>query len=276
MIELPEAMVIADQLNREVRGKRIRQGVFGRAPHKFAFASMTADGYATALAGKTAGEASARGSLILLALEPGFVLVLAGGGERTLLHRDESTLPKKHQLLLALEDGAFLSVSVQGWGSVLLLKQAEVGAHPWCGREGISPLSPDFTWERFQELFDHIENPKDSVKCFAISRPGIMGVGNGYLQDIFYLAKLHPRRRAVALSMKERRALYQAARRVLQKAVKLHGRDTERDLHNQPGRYRRLMDSEHVGQPCRDCGTAIQKIAFLGGACYFCPRCQPV
>lgn len=276
MIELPEAMVIAEQMSREVRGKQIRAGEFGRAPHKFAFASMATDGYAATLPGKRAGEASTRGSLILLALEPGFVLVLGGGGERILLHRDGTTLPKKHQLLLAFEDGALLSVSVQGWGAVLLLEEAEVATHPWCGREGLSPLSPDFTWQRFEELFDHIENPRDSVKHFAISSPGIMGVGNGYLQDILYWAKLHPRRRAVSLSMEERRALFQATRKVLREAVKLRGRETERDLHNQPGRYRRLMDSEQVGQPCRDCGTAIQKIAFLGGACYFCPRCQPL
>jgi formamidopyrimidine-DNA glycosylase len=70
------------------------------------------------------------------------------------------------------------------------------------------------------------------VKYFAISKPGICGVGNGYLQDILYRARLHPRRTAASLSQKERRAFCNATRKVLKEATKLKGRDTERDLHD--------------------------------------------
>lgn len=38
--------------------------------------------------------------------------------------------------------------------------------------------------------------------------------------------------------------------------------------------YIRLMDNKAVGHPCPECGTKIEKIQYLGGACYFCPRCQ--
>ncbi|MBM3501476.1 MAG: endonuclease VIII, partial [Armatimonadetes bacterium] len=27
-------------------------------------------------------------------------------------------------------------------------------------------------------------------------------------------------------------------------------------------------------KPCPECATPIEKISFLGGACYFCPQCQ--
>ena len=40
------------------------------------------------------------------------------------------------------------------------------------------------------------------------------------------------------------------------------------------GGYIRLMDNAAVGKPCHECGTKIQKIQYLGGACYFCPKCQ--
>lgn len=29
-----------------------------------------------------------------------------------------------------------------------------------------------------------------------------------------------------------------------------------------------------AGQPCPNCGTTIEKVQYLGGACYLCPRCQ--
>jgi formamidopyrimidine-DNA glycosylase len=275
MIELPEAMAFAEQMNRELRGKQIRAGTRGNAPHKFAFCNREPEEYSAILPGRTIGEASTRGGLIVIHLEPGYALVLGGGGERILLHAEASTLPKKHQLFLELTDGTYLTVTVQGWGATLLLDEVEVATHPWLAAR-VSPLSEAFTWEHFSGLFGMLETEATSVKYFFISKPGVWGVGNGYLQDILYRAKVHPKKRVVALSQKERRALYAATRKTLQQAVELGGRDSERDLHDRPGRYRRLLHSGRVGEPCDECGTAIEKISWLGGACYFCPQCQQV
>ena len=45
------------------------------------------------------------------------------------------------------------------------------------------------------------------------------------------------------------------------------GRDDELDLHARGGRT--------TGRPCPQCGTPIERIQYLGGACYLCPTCQP-
>jgi hypothetical protein len=79
-----------------------------------------------------------------------------------------------------------------------------------------------------------------------------------------------------ALPEGDLRALYEATRQVPGQMAALGGRDSEYDLFNQPGRYRRLLHSKTVGQPCPQCGAPIEKIAFLGGACYYCPECQKV
>jgi len=57
-------------------------------------------------------------------------------------------------------------------------------------------------------------------------------------------------------------------------AVRLDGRDTERDLFGRPGRYVPTLDERALGKPCPACGTTIRKIQFLGGAAYFRPSCQ--
>jgi hypothetical protein len=106
------------------------------------------------------------------------------------------------------------------------------------------------------------------------ANPGVLGVGNGYLQDILFAAGIHPRRKAVDLSAPERRALHKATRAVLGRAVTLGGRGSERDLYGRPGGYQRILHSETVGRPCPECGTPIRKIQYLGGASCFCPRCQ--
>ena len=275
MIELPEALIIARQMSAELKGKRIESGVRGNVPHKFAFYSGSVEEYEAILKGRVMGEATGHGSAILASVEPDYTLVLGGGGERILFHPSEITLPKKHHLLLHFQDGTYLTVSVQGWGNVLLLRQSELVEHPHVGEKRVSPLSDAFTFEYLQGLFEELEEEDArSIKFFIVSEPGIWGVGNGYLQDILFRARIHPKRRAIDIVEEERRALHKAIRETLKQAVDLGGRDTERDLYNRRGGYRRILDSKSVGQPCPECGTPVEKIQYLGGACYLCPSCQ--
>lgn len=277
MIELPEAVIIARQINSHLSGKKIALAVRGNSPHKFAFYSRPAEEYAAILPEKVIGSSEAHGSIILTDIDPGYVLALGGGGERILYHTNKTTLPAKYQLLLGFEDGSHLSMSIQMWGSAQLWTPEEQAADPYAGRRGILPTSDEFTLDYFLGLFDEMpQDDKRFIKFFMISKPGVWGLGNGYLQDILFLAGIHPRRRANDLSQAERRSLYQATRDTLTLAIAQNGRDSERDIFNRPGEYRRLLDSTMVGQPCPKCGDLIEKINFLGGASYYCPQCQPL
>jgi formamidopyrimidine-DNA glycosylase len=275
MIELPEALIIAKQMSQTLQGKQVRAAVRGNVPHKWAFYNRPPEEYASILQGKTMGEATGHGSLILATIEPDYVLVLGGGGERILFHADGATLPPKYHLLLHFDAETYLTVNVQGWGFAQLLHRSEVAGHPYVGKQGISPCSEGFTFAYMQQLFDELPpNDPRSIKFFAISKPGILGVGNGYLQDILFRSRIHPKRRAVTLSEDERRCFHQAIRETLRQAVEQGGRDSERDLFNRPGAYSRILDSTSVGEPCPSCATPLEKIQFLGGASYYCPRCQ--
>ncbi len=278
MIELPEAVAIAEQFNEHVRGKRIARAARGNAPHKFAFYSRPAEEYAAILPGKKIGESRAQGSLILVDVDPAYLLVFGGGGERIRLHAPGEAPPKKHQLLVEFEDGTRLSVCVQGWGSVKLLERArernQIGYDS--ARLRNDPLSKEFTFAFFGGLCDGLpEGDPASAKLFLITRPGILGIGNGYTQDILLHAGLHPRTRVKSLDARERPSFHNAIRKVMADATKKGGRDDEYGLFGQAGRYHRLLDAEAAGKPCPQCGTKVTKFAFLGGACYVCPKCQP-
>ena len=275
MIELPEAMTIAKQMNYELNGKKIEHGNRGNSPHKFAFYTRSPEEYESIFAGKTIGGSKYHGSLIVTEIGSEYALVLGGGGEKILLHQSEKTLPKKYQLLLEFSDETYLTVTVQGWGSVQLYDRPELATHPYLKNSGVSPIGDDFTYDYFQSLFDELkEDDKRSAKFFIISKPGIWGVANGYLQDILFRAKIYPRRRVIDLSENERSALYEAIRETMTQAVNLNGRDDESDLYGNKGKYKRILDSRTNGTPCPECGTTIEKISFLGGAAYFCPSCQ--
>ncbi|HEY3416503.1 MAG TPA: DNA-formamidopyrimidine glycosylase family protein [Armatimonadota bacterium] len=277
MIELPEATIIAQQINAELKGKRIADGNRGNSPHKFAFYTFPPEEYAAILQEKTIGVATANGSCILVEMAPGYTLVLGLGGERIVYHRNTASLPKKHQLLLHFTDDTCLTVTVQGWGAALLLTDAEVSNHPYINLGKPSPLSDEFTLNYFLGLFAALEpNDSSSMKYFMITKPGVLGIGNGCLQDILWRAYIHPRRRAVHLTQAEQQGLYAAIRESLQQMVEGGGRDGDYDLYDQPGGYQRILHSKTVGQPCAHCSTPIEKASFLGGTVYFCPQCQVI
>ena len=109
----------------------------------------------------------------------------------------------------------------------------------------------------------------------GLLQPGVWGIGNGYLQDILFRARVHPRTRAVDLTDPQRRALHKAISDTIKRAVRLRGRTDEYDLFGERGGYERTLSSATAGQPCPKCGEeAIVKDSFLGGAIYYCPKCQ--
>lgn len=275
MMELPEAVCVARQITETFKGKEIAECVRGNSPHKFAFYNREPEEYAAILKGKTVGDAWDCGRALLVSAQPGYVLMLGEGGYRILYHESEKTVPKKHHFLLGFTDSTYLSVSIQGWGAAMLLEEAEVTTHPWLSGKGPSPLSDEFSLDHFLGLFGDV-TPTDSrfVKQFMITKPGVLGVGNGVLQDILFNAGIHPRRRVRDLTDGEKRALYDAIKSTIREMTSLDGRDSEFDLFGRPGRYQRVLHSQAVGRPCPKCGTPIEKISFLGGASYFCPACQ--
>jgi formamidopyrimidine-DNA glycosylase len=56
----------------------------------------------------------------------------------------------------------------------------------------------------------------------------------------------------------------------------LGGRDTEKDMFGHMGGYKTILSKNTLKNPCPNCGNEIVKEAYLGGAVYFCPTCQPL
>ena len=243
MIELPEALIIARQMDVELAGKRIVHGDRGNSPHKFAFSNGTSEEYEAIFKGKTVGRSSSHGMSTCTEIGQDHTLVLGCGGERILLHPKDAKLPKKYQLLLQFEDGMSLTVTVSGWGNTLLLPASEAGQHDHVKQERITPLDDAFTLDYFQQLFADVD-PKSSksTKYFLISEPGVWGMGNGCLQDILFHARLHPRRKVIDIAGDEQRALYDALKRTLNQIIDLGGRSSEVDLYGKKGSYVRILD----------------------------------
>jgi formamidopyrimidine-DNA glycosylase len=274
MLEMPEAVTIAHQMQETLTGKTIHHFARGALVHKFLWLSKPAEEYDAILSDKQVTGAKSYGRSIYLYVGEAHLLWFGELGGRILYHPQGEPLPAKYHLRWDFTDASALTFTLQMWVFVNLMEKSELHKHPHA-EVGIPPLSEGFTPERFDQLMEEYpEKTKKGVKGFLVTSQYINGIGNSYLQDILFRAKIHPARKIPTLTVNERHRLYTAIQDTLAQAIKLGGREDERDLYDHPGGYKRLMSSQTVGQPCPDCGSLIQKISYLGGACYLCPTCQ--
>jgi formamidopyrimidine-DNA glycosylase len=275
MFELPEFVTLARQMNDTLTGKIVRRGSLGNSPHKFVWYNRTPDEFTRLTSGKIVGKARARGKWLFVPLDPGHLLLFGECGGRLLYHPAGSKLPDKYHLWLNFEDGSSLTAMTAMWGAMELYQAGQEQERQYVKGMRPTPTDADFTFDYFSAFIDELlAGEKRSAKAFLTQEQLIPGVGNAIAQDILFRAGLHPRHPLSDLSLEQRRRLYDAILGTLHEAIAKGGRYDEVDLHNRPGGYIRLMDNRAAGQPCPVCGTVVEKIQYLGGACYFCPRCQ--
>ncbi|MGA2489469.1 MAG: DNA-formamidopyrimidine glycosylase family protein [Anaerolineales bacterium] len=275
MFELPELITIARQVNETLQGKTVQEGHLGNSPHKFVWYNRKPDEFTRLTEGKTIGEAFVKGRWLFIPLEPGYILVLGECGGKILYHSAGMKLPEKYHLYLRFEDGSALTTLTQMWGAMELYESSQEKELKYIKDMRTMPIDPEFTYDYFSALIEVLlQGEKRSVKSLLTQDQLIPGLGNAIAQDIMFSAHLHPRHPLAELTPGQRRDLYEAITNKVSEITVKGGRNDETDLFGNPGGYVRIMDSAAAGKACPECGGTVEKMQYLGGACYFCPKCQ--
>ncbi|MCC6954635.1 MAG: bifunctional DNA-formamidopyrimidine glycosylase/DNA-(apurinic or apyrimidinic site) lyase [Deltaproteobacteria bacterium] len=140
---------------------------------------------------------------------------------------------------------------------------------------GVEPLSADFTTEQLHAM---LRRAKQGVKAFFMRQDRIVGVGNIYASEILFRAGVSPKRSCHTLKRAEIEKLYAALRKVLSDAIAHSGTTFSdyRDSHGKSGSYQfRLAVYDRQDETCRKCRQAkIRRIVQQQRSTYFCPTCQ--
>jgi formamidopyrimidine-DNA glycosylase len=272
MIELPEAYVLAEQINETLVGKVIRKAVANTHPHGFAMYSGDPAAYNAKLCGKRITAAATGtgecGDRVEILCED-MLLVISTPIK---YHAAGAALPKSHQLLLQFDDGSHLSCTVQMWGSMLCMPLFDRKIDEM---QPPDPFSDEFDEHYFDVMWNSVK-PSMSAKAFLATEQRIPGLGNGVLQDILFSAGIHPKRKLATMSDEDKSKLYRSVKETLA-LMRVHGgRDTEKDLFNRNGGYETILSKNTMNAPCRVCGSKIERQNFMGGNIYFCTNCQPL
>jgi formamidopyrimidine-DNA glycosylase len=270
MPELPEIAVVARQMSKEISGKRIAEAEI-KQPKNL---NMPVEEFARIVKGKTVSNVSSRGKWILIKLDKQYyMLINRGMNADVLFFTSEQKLPQKYQFKLTFADGTGFTIQFQWFGYIHLVAENSLSKHKLTAQLGISPLDREFTLEGFRNL---LGNKKGRIKSFLVDQKNVAGIGNVYVQDILFKAKLHPNRKISTLSEKEITNLHKAILDVLNQSIKLGGLAYEKDFYGRQGKLtiNKFLVGYKTGKPCPNCKTPIQKIRTGSTSSYICPKCQ--
>ncbi|HER09896.1 MAG TPA: endonuclease VIII [Bacteroides sp.] len=272
MIEIPESATLSSQAEIILVGKKITQVIPAASPHKFAFYQGDPAGYPELLTGRQVQSAAGHGMFVDIHLD-GDVCLTFGEGTILRYFAPYEKKPEKHQLLAVFDDGSFIVCSVAMYGAIFAFSGELDNSYYQLSLHCTSPLDDRFDEAFFENIFRGVT--KDlSLKALLATEQRIPGLGNGVLQDILFNAGLHPKRKMSSLSDFHKDELFHSLKVTLRRMAEKGGRDTEKDLFGNYGGYKTLLSKNTLQNPCPNCGHAIVKEAYMGGAVYFCPSCQ--
>lgn len=164
---------------------------------------------------------------------------------------------------------------IRKFGRVEQLTPAQLAASPSLNKLGPEPLEKAFQLKPFQTQLAKAHKP---VKAFLLDQTKVAGLGNIYVDEALFVARIHPARSASSLKPAEIKRLFQAIPFVLQKGIDAGGTTLKDFLHpdGQQGEHQEhLFVYGRKGLACFECQTPVSKTVLAQRGTHFCPVCQP-
>jgi formamidopyrimidine-DNA glycosylase len=292
MPELPEVETVRRGLEPAMVGARLKKVEQRRPDLRFPFPER----FAERLKGQEVIALGRRAKYLLADLSSGEVLVMHLGMTGRFLvtrngatyapgefHREPGGTSAHDHVVFHLSNGARITYNdVRRFGLMDLVPRAELES---CGHfrdMGLEPLGNALSGEAIARLFAGRRTP---LKAALLDQTLIAGLGNIYVCEALFRARLHPEAPAGSLAKASGKPTERAhrlaavVREVLTEAVAAGG-STLRDYAQTDGSLGyfqhafRVYDRE--GEPCETpaCRGVVQRLVQSGRSTFYCPSCQ--
>lgn len=282
MPELPEVETVRRGLTPVMDGVEIARADINRPDLRWPFPPRMAE----RLTGQTVLRLRRRSKYILADLSSHETLLIhLGMSGRMLISGDPlgqflhaHPAPEKHDhVVLHMANGARITFNdPRRFGAMDLLETATAEQHPLLAKLGPEPLGNSFNEAHLIAAFKGRKTP---VKSALLDQRIVAGLGNIYVCEALYRARISPKRRAGAIAAARVATLVPIIRDVISEAIEAGGSSLRdfRQTDGELGYFQHRFDVyDREDHPCRtpDCGGTITRIAQAGRSSFFCPQCQ--
>jgi formamidopyrimidine-DNA glycosylase len=287
MPELPEVETVRRGLAPAMEGARFAKVEARRRDLRW---PLQKD-FAKRLEGKTVEGLGRRAKYLLADLSSGDVLVMHLGmsgsfrvgqdAKPGVYYHERSKSTAHDHVVFHMSNGAIVTFNdPRRFGSMKLVARSKLDSEPLLRSLGPEPLGNEFNAAMLARA---CTAKKTSLKVALSDQRVVAGLGNIYVCEALFRARLSPRRQASTIADRDGKpnaravALVDAIKAVLQDAIAAGG-SSLRDHRRTDGA---LGDFQHnfrvydrEGEPCPKCKGKIKRIVQTGRSTFYCPSCQ--
>jgi formamidopyrimidine-DNA glycosylase len=281
MPELPEVETVRRGLLPVMAGAVIARANVNRPDLRWPLPERMAE----RLTGRRVTALRRRSKYILADLDSGETLLihlgmsgrmLISGAQIGAFHHDHPAPQKHDHVVLHMEGGARITFNDARRFGAMDLMASEGETHPLLAGLGPEPFGNDFNGPY---LAARLKGRKTPIKSALLDQRIVAGLGNIYVAETLYRARISPHRLAGDLTEPAVQALVPVIRDVLAEAIEAGG-SSLRDFRQANGelgyfsKHFQVYDRE--GQPCETpgCGGIVTRTVQSGRSSFWCPACQ--
>jgi formamidopyrimidine-DNA glycosylase len=191
--------------------------------------------------------------------------------------RREEPLHKHTRVRLFLQDGWELRfVDQRTFGQMWWVppNQAPDSIITGLAKLAADPFSPEFTVEY---LAEKLKNRRRPIKTALLDQSVVAGLGNIYADEALFMSGILPETICIDLQREQIEKLRSQIIKVLETSIEAGGTTFSNFLNVKGinGNYGGVAwVYNRTGEPCRVCGTVIQRTRLAGRSSHFCLQCQ--
>jgi len=271
MPELPEVETVRRGLEKMILGKKISTIEI----HYPKMIKTNLDEFRRELPGQVIQSMGRRGKYLIFYLSDKVLISHLRMEGKYFYYPDQVPERKHAHVLIHFEDGGTLVYEdVRKFGTMELLAPELLETYFISKKLGPEPTEQDFDLGRFKLALKRSKKP---IKSHLLDQTLVVGLGNIYVDEVLWSAKVHPARISQSITAQEARKVHDETINVLGQAVEKGG-STIRTYTNAFGEDGSMQEFHQVydktGQACSRCGAIIEKIQLGGRGTHFCPKCQ--
>jgi formamidopyrimidine-DNA glycosylase len=282
MPELPEVETVRRGLAPVMEGIRIAKADVNRPNLRWPFPERMSE----RLSGARVERLRRRSKYILADLDTGESLLIHLGmsgrmlisGAKLGIFTHDHPAPEKHDhVVFHMENGARITFNdPRRFGAMDLLDTKTADTHKLLAAIGPEPLGNSFD-EAY--LIAALKGKASPIKTALLDQRIVAGLGNIYVCETLYRARISPLRKAGQISEPRVASLVPIIRQVLSEAIEAGGSSLKdfRQADGDLGYFQHRFDVyAREGEPCRtpECSSLIIRAVQSGRSSFYCPICQ--
>ncbi len=269
MPELPEVETVKETLKKQILNQKILDVVVN---YPNIIEKPSVEEFIKKIKNQTIIDIKRRGKWLLFELNDYYLLShLRMEGKYYIKNFDDEVTKHQH-VIFKFKDFELRYNDTRKFGRMYLLDKKdayntkplnELGYEPWD-----SKLNSDYLKEKYK-------NKKLPIKTVLLDQSIIVGIGNIYADEVLYLSKINPYKKANTLTNEELNNIIKNTKVVLEKAIQLGG-TTIKSYTSSEGVHGKFQNEllVHTKEECPNCHKKITKVKINGRGTYYCEDCQ--